>query len=1022
MNLGKSETLDEEMQYQLSDINYHAGNKALTALAMESANEYFTLAKELLPGNCWKRRYESTFAIYQRTAKTELMCGNYENSEKLLNEVLENAKTDMDKMACLAEQTTSLSSIGNFIAAIKTANRGLAYFGKSIPDDPAEAERKREEVMGEIESKNIDIWDTILHMPFTGERKSKIELAFYSELIPDLYMSGMVPQLYLSAVQSTQHCLAGGMDESVIYSFSIMGLYLGEKGKFEEAFKYEDLARNLCAKYPNTFGATRGMNGIVWCNMHSRSRPEEIVDYCLKSVQCGKNSGDLYNAGLSYGPLMWNLQVAGSDLSRISEYADECLAFSSKYHLYFSVRLSEAIQAGWIAPMSKNYVPVDMDEKIKTWEKDNHIAAVGTYYVHMGLVHYYFGEHEKAEDYLQGVRRYLTGLTDNVLKRQWYVFLTLNALRLHERGIKYKTEEELFSHIRPLIREVEIWAGLGPLLKPYLTFLYAEIERVTGSLREARNLYIDAIDVAERNNYTFLQAYINECLAELFITHPGPGDFIAKRGIKASLPCCSMAAIHVREAARLYKKCHAERKEITLMDAYPNCFDKLSEVSLPDGLEKAAMFSNIDVNYLTKFSLLIPAEEGEDALIHRIMNVVLESSGAQNGYLLIEEDGELIVRAESHIAGQDAVKIVKQEFEKCGDICHSIVRYVYRSRETLILENASEQGDFKDNPEVQGMKLRSVFCLPVVKRNKLIGILYLENRLADSVFTPERTDMTKLFAYQAAISLENARLLERMIKAEAELKQHRERLEEAVEERSSQLSKTRKDLLIAERLAVLGQIAGSISHEIRNPLNVIGSSAYYLKMKLDTSDAKNREHIERIEREVKNTTGIVEGILGLSGIKESQKERLDITVFLNDALDTIDVPEAVKIDRRIPSSAIFVDADKEQIFMLCYNLIKNAAQAMSGEGSLTVSAEKDEGAQQVKLSFADTGEGISKENTEKILQPLFTTKAQGIGFGLFICKLIVEQHDGNIVFDSEPDKGTVATVTLPLAGSEPEEG
>ena len=139
-------------------------------------------------------------------------------------------ETDLDKAECLAEQTTSLSSIGNFIKAIETANRGLAYFGKAIPDDPEEADRRRAELMAEIAARNVDVWDTILNMPFTKDRKSKIELAFYSELIPDLYMSGLVPQLYLSAAQSTQHCLAGGMDESVIYSFSIMGLQLGRTG------------------------------------------------------------------------------------------------------------------------------------------------------------------------------------------------------------------------------------------------------------------------------------------------------------------------------------------------------------------------------------------------------------------------------------------------------------------------------------------------------------------------------------------------------------------------------------------------------------------------------------------------------------------------------------------------------------------------------------------------------------------------------------------------------------------------
>ena len=137
LNLGREDTLDTHTAYLLSNMNYHAGNKALDSLATEAANEYFNLSRKLLPKDCWEgSNYERTFRIYQRAAKTELMCGNYGNSEKLLAQLLDHAKTDLDKAECLAEQTTSLSSIGNFIKAIETANRGLAYFGKAIPDCP----------------------------------------------------------------------------------------------------------------------------------------------------------------------------------------------------------------------------------------------------------------------------------------------------------------------------------------------------------------------------------------------------------------------------------------------------------------------------------------------------------------------------------------------------------------------------------------------------------------------------------------------------------------------------------------------------------------------------------------------------------------------------------------------------------------------------------------------------------------------------------------------------------------------
>lgn len=783
--MGRESNPDPGTAYLLSNLNYHAGNKALDSLATIAANEYFYLSRELLPDDCWDdSHYERTFRIFQKGAKTELMCGNYENSERLLTVLLDHAKTDLDKAECLAEQTTSLSSIGNFIKAIETANRGLAYFGKDIPNSREEANRRLQELMTEIAEQKIDVWETILNMPFTTDRKSKIELAFYSELIPDLYMSGLVPQLYLSAAQSTQHCLSGGMDESVIYSFSIMGLQLGEQEEFEQAFRYEDLARDLSAKYPNTFGATRGMNGIVWCNMHSRSHPQEIVDHCLKAIQCGKNCGDLYNAGLSYGPLMWNLQVQGANLSLIEDYARECLQFSNRYHLSFSVGLAEAMQAGWIAPMSKDYSPIPMEEKLKAWERDNHIASAGSYCVHMALAHYYLGDYEEARESLDEVWRYLSGLTDNVLKRQWYVFRVLNALKMYEKRKGFCNEQELLSEIQPIIKKVEKWASLGPLLKPYLAFLYAELERVTGTFKEARSLYLDAINSAHEHKYTFLEGHLNQCLGEL----------IMKEGH------CS-ERVYLVEAARLYKICGAKRKENILIEQYPQYFEEERPFYMQLEVDSALhTLPNLDINYLMKSSLAISAEIEQDALLKKIMNVVIESSGAQHGYLLIEYGGSLFVRAESHV-GEKQVQTVNQKLDDMPAICKTIVRYVYRTRERVILKNASQEGIFKDTTEVQEMQLRSVLCLPVFKQSRMLGILYLENRLSDAVFTPEKTQMTELLTLQAAISLENSRLVEDMKKAEEALRGAKEELEMRVLERTAELARTNELLErdIAER-------------------------------------------------------------------------------------------------------------------------------------------------------------------------------------------------------------------------------
>jgi predicted ATPase/signal transduction histidine kinase len=1008
LNLGKEETLDKETAYMLSNINYHAGDKALDSLATEAANEYFRQSLKLLPDDCWKVQYDRTFKIYQKLAKTELMCGRYDQSEKLLNQLLDNAKTDLDKAEALAEQTTSLSSIGNFIKAIETANRGLAFFGKSIPDDPELAEKKREELMNEINSKyGSKIWDIILNMPFTKERKSKIELVFYSELIPDLYMSGLVPQLYLSAVQSTQHCLEGGMDESVIYSFSIMGLYLGEQEKFDQVFRYEELALNLCERYPNTFGATRGMNGVAWVTMHTRNHPEALIKHCLKGIQCGKNCGDLYNAGLLYGPLMWCLQVQGANLQTIEEYANECLQFSQKYHLSFSVALAEAMEAAWIVPMKKNYIPIPMEEKIRKWERENHISAVGSYFVHMALNHYYFGEYEKAEEYLLEVRRYLRGLTDHLLKRQWHAFQVLNALKLYERGILYKSKDELLSFIQPLIKKIEMWAQYGPMLKPYLAFIYAEMERVTGEFRKARSLYFDAIAIAHEQRYTFLEGHLNECRGEL-LKEAGVGT----------------ASVYFAESARLYRKCRAERKELFLMEKYPEYFEEEIRAYTPVEAEPAVSYTlpRLDVDYLMKSSLAISAEINPDTLLNKVMNVVLESSGAQHGYLLIEEDGDLVIRAESHIAEKNIVRTTTRKVDDCKDICQPIIRYVHRTKEKFVLEYGCERCEFRGARGDHSIKHKSILCLPVIKQAELIGILFLENRLADLVFTSEKTQMTELLTSQAAISLENARLLDEMKKAEESLKRHRDHLEELVEERTRKLSEAQQGLIMAEKHVGLGRLAAGVAHEIKNQLTPVLTEAQRIVSMIESGKEISTQYlIERartIEEASRTANKITMAMLDYA--RESKPEFSHYN--LKDSIESVVALHQSDCKRsnvlisveKIAVEEIF--ADKRQIEQVLINIINNGCESILEKGKsgiIIISVKKEEPF--VIIRIQDTGTGIPKENQGKIFDPFFTTKApRGVGLGLSVSYGIIERHGGKIDFESELGVGTTFRIYLPL--------
>ena len=1000
LNLGRPEHIDEYQRLQLAQINLHAGNKAINALATQAANEYFRSGLALLTESAWQAQYQLMFRLHQKLAKTELMCGRYEQSELLLNELLKRAENDMDRAEALAEQTTSLSSIGNFIKAIDTANRGLAFFDKAIPEDGKAARERLDGLMQAIHRDHGDVWQKILNMPFTQDRKSKIELVFYSELIPDLYMSGLVPQLYLSAAQSTIHCLQGGMDESVIYSFSIMGLNLGEQGRFEMAFQYQDLAHELCARYPDTFGATRGMNGIVWCNMHSRSHPREIADYCRKGIQCGKNCGDLYNAGLSYGPLMWNLQVQGADFAAIEETALECLELSQKNQLSFSVGLAEAVLAGWVNPMKNaRAVSETMDEKLALWESRNHVASAGSYYVLLGVSHFYFGRYQQAATCLENVTRFLTGMTDNVLKRQWYAFRILNALCAAPTG----GGEELQAQITPWLGQLEIWAALGPLLKPYLALCKAEWQRVFDDSPATAIAYLDAIESARMQSYVFLDGFINERFAEWKqARHRVSGDS------------------YLEYALKLYRQCGAKGKEIQILERYPHLFRDTEPVGDGDTavLEETLALPDLDIDYLLKSSLALSAEIDQKALLAKIMQVVLECSGAQLGYLIQTQAKKWLCVAAGHIENKTPAEYSPGPLNEIGEICQGIVHYVIRTRASVVLDNAMASAQFCNLPEVGAHGMRSLLCVPVMRQSELVAVLYLENRLATRVFTPDRVRMIELLSLQMAISIENARLVN-------EIGQLNAGLEQRVAEESRK-SREKDHLLIQQsKLATMGEMINNIAHQWRQPLNALSLMLGNIQDAQRFDDLSPAFLAEQIRHGMRYIEKMSSTINDFRDFFSPDKPRgiFSLRQAVRDAISLVEPSfkaHGINIELNIGDDVELYGILNEYAQVLL-NLLTNAKEAILGShstGVIRVSADLN--GNQCRLLIMDNGGGIPESNLPHIFEPYYSTKEGGLGIGLYMSKMIAETSlNGRIEVANQGD-GATFTIITPVLSENPD--
>jgi len=278
-----------------------------------------------------------------------------------------------------------------------------------------------------------------------------------------------------------------------------------------------------------------------------------------------------------------------------------------------------------------------------------------------------------------------------------------------------------------------------------------------------------------------------------------------------------------------------------------------------------------------------------------------------------------------------------------------------------------------------------------------LWVYYAEDR---PFLIPEEQNLLNAIAEAFGLWLERK-------KAEEALKEYSQLAEETVAE----LRDAQEQLIRKERLALLGQLAGGVGHELRNPLGVISNAVYYLQTALPDADETTKEYLEVISSEVRNSAKIVSGLLDLSRTRPAEREEIAVSDLVTQVLERHPPPQKVKVTTKIAPNLPPVFVDPRQIGQVLVNLVTNAYQAMPEGGRLTINAqgEKD----QVYLSITDTGCGISKENTKMLFEPLFTTKVRGIGLGLAVSKNLVEVNGESIEVESQEGRGSTFTLILP---------
>ena len=250
-----------------------------------------------------------------------------------------------------------------------------------------------------------------------------------------------------------------------------------------------------------------------------------------------------------------------------------------------------------------------------------------------------------------------------------------------------------------------------------------------------------------------------------------------------------------------------------------------------------------------------------------------------------------------------------------------------------------------------------------------------------------------------------------LVESESRYRNLAEHLEDLVKQRTKELAETQAQLIKSERLAAIGELAGMVGHDLRNPLTGIKNAAYFLKRKNAFPTPQSRDMLEIIDRCVDHSNKIINDLLDYSKEIRLMKEKTSPRRLIVDALAMISLPEEVQVVNNLTDELI-ADVDIDKMTRVFINFIKNASDAMPNGGQIRIDSMQVDN--HLEISLADSGIGIPDEVLPKLFSPLLTTKAQGMGFGLAICKRIVEAHGGTIAVKTAKGIGTTFTVTLPI--------
>lgn len=433
------------------------------------------------------------------------------------------------------------------------------------------------------------------------------------------------------------------------------------------------------------------------------------------------------------------------------------------------------------------------------------------------------------------------------------------------------------------------------------------------------------------------------------------------------------------------------KEKMEASDASAVSGEKIAAADFPQAYQRLAVLYKISKDLETLVNL-------KDLLDH-VAVLVRDTIRADRSLIFLkdEESGELVLHAVKSKDGfADGEQVV---------VSKTIANQVMKTGESVLTTDAMQDERFKEAQSVVREGIHSTMCVPIKTEEEVLGLIHVDSKGQDVHFQKDDLELLTAVANQVSVAVRNAKLFEDLKRANQELKARQ------------------RQLIEAEKLSALGQLAGGVAHEINNPMtSILGYSQLSItQLSEDASAGKVKECLEFlkiIESEAHRCQSIVQGLLQFGRRQKEEMAPTNVNQVIDAALMIAKFhikKSGVEIVKDLDGKVPEVPADKNQLQQVFLNLIINARDAMEDKGRLEISSRLEE--EWIVLRFKDNGCGIPKDKMEEIFKPLYTTKEEGkgTGLGLSITQDIIDRHHGSIEVDSTIGKGTTFTIKLPAA-------